>query len=158
MRIHWSVILLLRGLLFYWAAWLTAVAATNILDLLQSWKVLSPEFKFVSGNGAWIAQVMQPLAIPAAVQTGFYLGAIIWESLAAILFWRAVRRYRGLSLSQESAVFLAFGVNLALWGAFQILDEVFLAYQPEAVHRTIFANQLLTILIFACCRSEPAAE
>jgi hypothetical protein len=42
---------------------------------------------------------------------------------------------------------VACGVNLALWAAFQVLDEVFLAYQPEGVHRVIFVNQILTLLM-----------
>ena len=42
---------------------------------------------------------------------------------------------------------VACGVNLALWAAFQVLDEVFLAYQPEGVHRVIFGNQILTLLM-----------
>ena len=40
-------------------------------------------------------------------------------------------------------------VNLALWAAFQVLDEVFLAYQPEQVHRAIFLNQIATIVLLA---------
>jgi hypothetical protein len=157
MRISWNVVLL-RGLLLFWALWLTIVALTNILDVLQAQRILSPEFKFVSGNGAWISQVMQPLAIPAGVQMFFYGGAILWEAIAAGLFWQAVGRYRGLSLAEEPAVILAFAVNLALWAAFQILDEVFLAYQPEGVHRSIFTNQLLTLLIFACWRLDTPAR
>ena len=42
---------------------------------------------------------------------------------------------------------VACGVNLALWAAFQVLDEVFLAYQPEGVHRVIFISQILTLLM-----------
>lgn len=39
-----------------------------------------------------------------------------------------------------AAAALACGVNLALWAAFQVLDEVFLASQPEGVHRVIFVS------------------
>jgi hypothetical protein len=50
-------------------------------------------------------------------------------------------------LVQEAAAVQACGVNLALWAAFQVLDEVVLAYQPEAVHRVIFLSQLATLLV-----------
>lgn len=55
--------------------------------------------------------------------------------------------YRDRPLAQERAAVYACGVNLALWAAFQVLDEVFLAYQPEAVHRMIFVSQLATLLL-----------
>jgi hypothetical protein len=38
-------------------------------------------------------------------------------------------------------------VNLALWAAFRVLDEVFLVYQPEGVHRAIFMSQIATLLL-----------
>ena len=76
-----------------------------------------------------------------------FAGVIVWEGLAAILFWRAFAGYRNRPLIQERMVLVACGVNLALWAAFQVLDEVFLAYQPEGVHRVIFGNQILTLLM-----------
>ncbi len=42
---------------------------------------------------------------------------------------------------------LACGVNLALWAAFQVLDEVLIAYVPEGVHRVIFISQIATLLL-----------
>jgi len=81
------------------------------------------------------------------LQAVFFASAITWEALAAVLFWRAVIAYRGRSLGQERAALAACAVNLALWAAFQVLDEVFLAYQPEQVHRAIFLNQIATIVL-----------
>lgn len=136
-----------RILLVFWAAWLSVVATTNVLDGLRTLGFLPASFRFVSGNGAWINQVMDPLGVPRELQAALFLGAIVWESLAAVLFWRAAAAYRGRPLSQEPAVILAGGVNLALWAAFQVLDEVFMAYQPEAVHRMIFVSQLASLLL-----------
>jgi hypothetical protein len=136
-----------RTLLAFWAAWLSVVVSTNVLDVLVAGEALPGSFQFVSGNWKWINQVMDPLAVPRGLQAVFFAGAIAWEALAASLFWRAVRAYRGRPLAQEKAALLACGVNLALWAAFQVLDEVFLAYQPEAVHRAIFLNQIGTLLL-----------
>jgi hypothetical protein len=36
-----------------------------------------------------------------------------------------------------------------------VLDEVVLAYPPEAVHRAIFLNQLATLLILHLLPSSP---
>lgn len=136
-----------RILLLFWAAWLSVVATTNVLDGLRTLGALPQSFKFVSGNWNWINQVMDPLAIPRGLQVFFYVGAITWETLAALLFWWAAVSYRGRPLSQEKAVVLACGVNLALWAAFQVLDEVLIAYVPEGVHRVIFISQIATLLL-----------
>jgi hypothetical protein len=101
---------------------------------------------------------MDPLGVPRGLQAVLFLGAVAWEALAALLFWRACRPFRGRPLAEEPAAVAACGVNLALWAAFQVLDEVFLAYQPEAVHRTIFLNQLATLLALHLLPSAPLAS
>jgi hypothetical protein len=137
-----------RIALIFWAAWLSVVSTTNVLNVLSALAILPDSFKFVSGNWQWINQVMDPLSVPRGLQASLFAGAIFWEALAAVLFWWAAATYRGRPLAQESAVLYACGVNLALWAAFQVLDEVFMAYQPEAVHRMIFISQIVTLLLF----------
>ena len=136
-----------RLLLLFWAAWLSVVVTTNVLDGLQALGVIPDTFPFVSGNWRWINQVMDPVGAPRGLQAAAFAGAVAWEALAALLFWRAVATYRGRPLAQEPAAVYACGVNLALWAAFQVLDEVVLAYQPEAVHRVVFLSQLVTLLL-----------
>jgi len=135
-----------RGLLLFWALWLSVVVATNVLNGLQALSALPESFKFVSGNWPWINQTMDPLGVPRALQALMFAGVIVWEGLAAALFWCAFAVYRGRSLLQEPTVIAACAVNLALWAAFQVLDEVFLAYPPQGVHRAIFTNQIITVL------------
>jgi hypothetical protein len=136
-----------RGTLLFWAAWLSVVAATNLLNGLQALGMLPESFQFVSGNWTWINQVMDPIGVPRLMQAALFAGAIAWEVLGAMLFWWAVATYRGRPLTEEKVAVFACGVNLALWAAFQVLDEVFLAYQPEAVHRVIFISQMATLLL-----------
>jgi hypothetical protein len=147
-----------RGVIFFWAAWLTVVCATNVLNALQALGMLPETFKFVSGNWQWINQTMDPLGVPRVLQAIQFAGVIIWEGLAAILFWRAFFAYRNRPLLQEPILIAACAVNLALWAAFQVLDEVFLAYQSEGVHRVIFANQILTVLLLYVLPSEEPKE
>jgi hypothetical protein len=147
MSTEWSLTGINRSLLIFWAAWLSVVVTTNTLDVLVAVEVLPSAFQFTSGNWRWINQVMDPLAVPRGLQAVFFAGAIAWEALAAGLFWWAAAVYRGRPLAQERAAIAACGVNLALWAAFQVLDEVFLAYQPEGVHRAIFLTQLATLLL-----------
>lgn len=136
-----------RLVLLFWAAWLSVVVATNVLNVLQALGVLPASFKFVSGNWPWINHTMDPLGVPRALQASLFAGVIAWEAVAAALFWWATATYRDRPLGQEKAALYACGVNLALWAAFQVLDEVFIAYQPEAVHRVIFVSQIATLLL-----------
>jgi hypothetical protein len=136
-----------RIILLFWAVWLSVVVTTNTLNGLEVSGVLPQSFKFVSGNWQWINQVMDPLGVPRDLQAVLFVSVIGWEALAAILYWRAVVTYRGRPLTQEKATIYACGVNLGLWAAFQVLDEVFMAYEAERVHRVIFINQVLTLLL-----------
>ena len=136
-----------RGVLAFWAAWLSIVALTNILDALKALGKLPANWAWTSQNFGWIQETMQPLGVPLGVETFLFFGVIGWEVLAAVLFWRATASYRNRPLVHEHMTIIVCGVNLALWCAFQVLDEVFLAYQPEGVHRVIFANQILTLLM-----------
>jgi hypothetical protein len=145
-----GVTLLNRTVLVFWAAWLSIVATTNVLDGLAALDVVPASFRFVSGNWRWINQVMDPLAVPRGTQAFLFVAAIVWEVVAAALFWWAAATYRGRPLSRERVTLCACGVNLTLWAAFQVLDEVFIAYQPEAVHRVIFVSQLVTLLLLHC--------
>ena len=89
-----------RGVLLFWALWLTVVTATNILNALQVLGLLPETFKFVSGNWQLINQTMDPLGVPRALQAFMFAGVIVWEGLAAILFWRAFAAYRNRPLVQ----------------------------------------------------------
>jgi hypothetical protein len=142
-----GVTLLNRTVLVFWAAWLSIVATTNVLEGLAALGAIPETFRFVSGNWRWINQVMDPLDVPRGLQAYCFVVAIIWEMVAAVLFWWAAAVYRGRPLNRERAALYACGVNLGLWAAFQVLDEVFIAFQPEAVHRVIFLIQLATVLL-----------
>ena len=148
------VITLKRGLLLFWALWLSVVVTTNVLDRLPSGPFLPYAVVPVRIDWSWINRTMDPLDVPRPVQALMFSGVVLWEALAAALFWPALVAYRGLPLGQEPTVIAASAVNLGLWAAFQVLDEVFLAYSPEVVHRDIFVSQLLTLVVL-CVLSDP---
>lgn len=136
-----------RLLLLFWALWLSVVACTNILNGLQALGIVPESFRFVSGNWAWINATLDRLAAPRGLQAFLFASVVIWEAVAAALFWRAVFTFGDRPINQERETLFACFVNLALWSAFLVLDEIFLAYQPEAVHRSIFVMQIATILV-----------
>jgi hypothetical protein len=74
-----------------------------------------------------------------------FAGVILWEAVAAGLFWRAGWSFRGRS-SARQAVYMAFTTSLLLWGAFLVADEVFIAYPLESTHLRLFVAHLVTLL------------
>jgi len=146
-----------RGLLLVWALWYSVVVTTNVLNALQALGILSASFKFVSGNWEWINQTMNPLGVPIALQAFLFAGVIVWEMLCAILFFVACARFRSRTLEEEKGSLWACTVALALWCAFQVLDEAFLAYDPESVHRVIFIETILTMMFLQSMPRENTA-
>jgi hypothetical protein len=131
--------LIRSGILLFWAAWFTVVALTNLLDALKALGFLPAGFTLASGNWALMLKVTAIHGTPASLVALLFLGVILWEAVAAALFWRAWA-VRG------EAIATAFIVGLALWAAFTLADEVFIAYPLEAVHLRLFAAQLLSLL------------
>ncbi len=67
------------------------------------------------------------------MQAILFAGVVVWEGLGAVLLWRPTDA--------------AFVVTLALWGAFVLAEEIFLAYVVEATHLRLFIAQLVTLLV-----------
>jgi hypothetical protein len=127
------------GILLFRALWFSVVALTNVLDALKALGALPPGWTLASGNWPLMVKVTAIHGTPTALAGLLFLGVIVWEALAAVLFWRAWA-VRG------AAVATAFIVGLALWGAFTLADEVFVAYPLEAVHLRLFGLLLLSLL------------
>ena len=131
--------LIRSGILLFWAAWFTVVASTNLLDALKALGVLPAGWTLVSGNWALMLKVTAIHGTPTALVALLFLGVILWEMLAATLFWRAWA-------ARGDTIATAFIVGLALWAAFTLADEAFVAYPLEAAHLRLFAVQLLSLL------------
>jgi len=127
------------GVLLFWAAWFTIVLITNVCDALKAGRVLPAGFTLSSGNWELMLKITAVHATPVAIVALMFLGVIVWEALAGLLFWRA------WAAGGRGGV-VAFVVALALWATFALADEVFMAYTIEAVHLRLFGLQLLSVL------------
>ena len=127
------------GVLLFWAAWFTLVAATDVVDALKAARLVPAGFTFASNNWELMLKVTSQHATPVAVAGVLFLGAIAWEALAASLFWRAWAAGGRGGLA-------AFTVALALFAAFVLADEIFIAHTLEATHLRLLAVQLLSVL------------
>jgi hypothetical protein len=147
-------IILKRVLLFFWAVWLSVVFLTNLADAVKGLGLLDESWLFASGNLKFIQETTARYGTPAWANALLFAGVILWEGLAALLFWRASWVFRGRS-SASNEVYPAFTTSLLLWGAFLIADEVFIAYPLESTHLRLFIAHLLTLLAIELLPEEP---
>lgn len=139
------VILLKRLLLFFWAVWLSVVFLSNLADAGKGLGLLGESWAFASGNWKLLQEMTARYGTPATVNAILFAGVILWEGIAAVLFWRAGLRIRGRSSARQT-VYLAFTTSLLLWAAFLVADEVFIAYPLESTHLRLFVAHLVTLL------------
>ena len=133
-----------------WALWMTLVVILNVLDAFKMSGKLSATWKFASGNFWYIGQVTKIYSTPAWINWVMFVGVIVWEVVAGFLLWQALLTFDG---SSYRIVNLAFLINLALWGAFIVMDELFQAWaaeiggsNPMDSHRSIFTTFLICLV------------
>ncbi len=134
-----------RGLLLFWSVWLTIIFVTNLLDGCKALGWLGEGWTFASGNYWFLAQTTARYGTPAWLNGLLFLGVLVWEGAAALLFWLAWLLYRR-QLAERRLLYAAFTVGLGLWSAFAIADELFIAYAVEGTHLRLFTAQLATLL------------
>jgi hypothetical protein len=135
-----------RALLAFWAAWLTVVLTTNVLDAAKALGLVPEGWAFASGNYRLMAETTSRYSTPAWLNGLLFAGVIAWEGAAAGLFWLACWRFRGNAAPSRRALYAAFTASLLLWGAFLLADEVFLAYAVAGTHLRLLTAQLATLL------------
>jgi hypothetical protein len=139
------VILLKRLLLLFWAVWFTVVFLSNLASAGKALGLLDSSWAFASGNWKLILETTVRNSVPTALNAILFAGVIIWEGIAAVLFWRVGCRFRGRGLGRKG-VYLAFTTSLTLWAAFLVADEVCIAYAVAGTHLRLFVAHLVTLL------------
>jgi hypothetical protein len=140
-----NVVFLKWALLAFWATWLTVVFTTNLLDGGKAIGLLKEQWAFASGNFRFIGETTARYGTPAWMNGVMFAGVIVWEGLAAALFWRACWAFRGPR--GRAAVLTAFTVSLMLWAGFLLADEAFIAYSVEGTHLRLFVSHLVTLQV-----------
>ena len=135
-----------RLLLIFWAIWLSIVFLSNLADGAKGLGWLGESWPFASGNWKLLQQTTALYKISAVMNAVLFVGVLLWEGAAAVLFWRAAWSFRGRDSAHQS-VYLAFMVSLLLWSAFLIADEIFIAYSLESVHMRLLLVHLTTLLV-----------
>jgi hypothetical protein len=151
-------VFLKRALLLFWAAWLTVVFTTNLLDGAKAAGLLEEGWAFASGNYRLLAETTARYGTPGWLNGLLFLGVIGWEGVAAGLFWLAWKRFRGRGRGGHWTLYAAFTASLTLWAAFLLADEVFLAYAVEGTHLRLFTAQLATLLAIELLPEETGSK
>jgi hypothetical protein len=134
-------------ILAFWAFYLGMVALTNSVNFVVT--VTGAHWTFLnSGNHDSIASVVHGYHWPNWFVTLSVLGAAAIEGIGALLFVRALRRYRGERTGIVEA-YQALGWNLVVWIAFIAGTEFFVSYPPEAPFRELLGLGLLAVVVLA---------
>ncbi len=142
-----SAILLKRGLLLFWAVWLSVVLATNLCDAAKALGLLREPWPFASGNYGFLVKTTARYDPPAWLNGLLFLGVLCWEATASPAVLGSRRDLSGERQRKAPGCFYAaFAASLSLWAAFAVADEVCITYDVEATHLRLFTAQLATLL------------
>jgi hypothetical protein len=141
-------------LLGFWSLYFAIVALSHLADLLRSLHLLPADWAWISGNLAFIATSTAKIGVPAGLSPVLLAGVIIWQIVASLLFWRALRRGDRASLGP------AFVVSLAHWATFILLDEILLIFETgaKATHLRLFIAELASLCVLQLGGIRPDAR
>lgn len=142
-------LVLKQGILLFWALWFTVAWLANTCDGLKACHLLGAGWRFASGNYALLVETTKKYRPPPWLNAMLFGGIILWQGCAALLFWCALSVFQGLHRPGENVLYAAFLVSLALWAAFIVADEIFLAYETEDTHLRVFTAQAISLLVLA---------
>jgi hypothetical protein len=80
-------------------------------------------WRFASGNYALMTETTRKYPLPAWFAGLLFLGVVLWQWSAALLFWYAFSTFHGMHLPGLQTPDIAFLVSLAFWAAFMIAEE-----------------------------------
>ncbi|HEU5036583.1 MAG TPA: hypothetical protein VFT70_06255 [Nocardioides sp.] len=133
--------------LAFGAAYLGLVALTNLVNLLS--EATGGDWTFLnSSNTGYVASVVDVYSWPGWFDELAVAGASLVEGAGALLFARALLRYRGGGAGAVEA-YQALAWNLGVWCAFIIGSEFFVAYEAEGTFRELLGLGLLMIVVVA---------
>jgi hypothetical protein len=146
-------LLLKRLVLLFGGTYLAMVSITNTVNFLNS--VAGTHATFLnSQNNSYIASIVKVYSLPTWFDELAVLGAATVEGIGAVLFFRALIRYRGNGAG-ATAAYTALAWNIGVWFAFIAGTEFFIAYPPEAPFRELLGLGLLMTLVVALVPDNP---
>ena len=146
-------LVLKRLVLAFGATYLGMVCVTNLVNVAHvltgsHGKILNSE------NADYIASIVKVYSMPGWFDDLAVLGAATIEGIGALLFVRALLRYRGGG-SGVSEAYQALAWNIAVWFAFIAGTEFFIAYPSESPFRELLGLGFLMTLVVTLVPDSP---
>ncbi|MEZ4829603.1 MAG: hypothetical protein R3C61_25455 [Bacteroidia bacterium] len=143
-------------ILGFWGLYFILVFASNLTDGLRALGFFEKSIAFASGNYDLVARVTAIYSTPAWMVALMFVGLLLWELLAAVLFFRAWRWQKDTTRA-HSGNLTAFTFSIALWCAFILADEFFIAFEVgnlESTHMRLLVAEVVCLLAVDVVRSE----
>lgn len=117
----------------FWGCWFSLAFLSNASDLVYALGLIKQPFVFHSGNYQMVKRTIAIYQWPDYIALILFIADVIIQGLIAILFVAVIINFiRGYL--KKSMLLWPLLLNIALWGAFMIMEEFFLAYSTEPVH------------------------
>lgn len=134
------------GLVLFWGVWLGLVLLNNVLEGLRALQIVPPYWKFASNNLEVIREAIARYQAPQWLPDALFLGVLLWELGALLLFGRAGLRSLIAGELVLGAVNAAFAGSIALLAGFIIADEILQLYDLEHTHMLFLIAQVLSLV------------
>jgi hypothetical protein len=138
-----NITFLKQGILLLWAIWLSIVTVMNILEALNATNLLPQRIK-ASSNWSLMLRLTSVYKTPLWLNAFMFAGVILWEAIATLFLWAAF--FTGNLETATTALILC----IALWGAFIVINQLFLVFTTEpavaTVHRDLFVAFLVSLM------------
>lgn len=133
-----------KVIVVFWTVWTLIALWTDVVGGLTQLHWLNATWA-PNLNYPFLVKSLSMYSVPAWLPAVFFIGIIIWEFLASILFVHAC-----LAL-QQPAIWLkraevAFIFSLCLWFAFYLADQLVMKFDLEANHMVQGGFMFLTFL------------
>jgi hypothetical protein len=136
-----------RLVLLIGGTYLAMVCVTNLVNVVEALTHTQASF-LNSGNTGYISSITKVYSFPSWSTDAAVFAAATIEGIGVVLFGRALLRYRGNGIGLVE-VYQALAWNIAIWFAFIVGTEFFVAYQAEGPFRELLGLGLLMIMVVA---------
>lgn len=132
-------VLLLIWMLLFWVMFLS-----NFVDLASNLGIITRQIKFDSHNYAFMKQTVAVYHAGDALALSLFGLDVIAQGVVSLLFTFSFILFCRKNIAEF--LLIPFIANVVLWGAFLILEEIFLAYEQEHAARELLTLAVLSLM------------
>ncbi len=141
---NYSLFYIQSGILLFFSFWFFIAFLTNLFDLLNNLGLIN-QWKFSSGNYASLQKVISIYSTPKIILTALFYSDISAQLLSSILFLVAFVQFLRKT-NPWPYINVAFGISMALWAIFLIMEEIFISYSYEATHIRLLILEIMALI------------